>query len=126
MFRHSDLVEFVGRAADAEGLRDLYVGCQSAFTDWPGLSEDETWRGVVEGATEGFALFLAIDGSKLSTADIADFASYTIDRGLFWVSVWGPDCERVHDIFDEVDVGEGLSVDDPVVVVNIALRRVTR
>ena len=30
-----------------------------------------------------------------------------LDAGLVVVCVWGPDCERVHDVFDEVYVGDG-------------------
>ena len=46
------------------------------------------------------------DATTLSAELIEEFASYCIDRGLFWVGTWGADCERVHDIFDRVGVAD--------------------
>ncbi len=30
-----------------------------------------------------------------------------IEHGAIWVCTWGTDCERIHDTFDEADVGDG-------------------
>ncbi len=38
---------------------------------------------------------------------IARVAGHFLASGLIQVCVWGPDCQRVHDIFDEVHVGDG-------------------
>lgn len=56
-------------------------------------------------------------GRTSETTDaISALADTCIAKGLFWLSAWGPDCERVHDIFDEVDVErlEGAAVYDVV------------
>lgn len=52
-------------------------------------------------------LLIAADANMISVDIIAAIAEQYIDAGLIYVCVWGPDCERVHDIFDEVHVGDG-------------------
>jgi hypothetical protein len=52
-------------------------------------------------------LLIAADASNISVDTISTVAQRFIDSGLIQVCVWGPDCERVHDIFDEVHVGDG-------------------
>lgn len=51
--------------------------------------------------TAHFVLFLACDSSILTTDAIYNFASRIIELGAVSVCVWGKDCERAHDIFDE-------------------------
>ena len=51
-----------------------------------------------------FVLLLACDARLIETSAIATFASSMIDQGVAYLCAWGPDCERVHDIFDEVHV----------------------
>lgn len=48
-----------------------------------------------------FVLLLAIDGSALEDERMSLIAQNLLSRGLVYVCVWGPDCERVHDLFDE-------------------------
>jgi hypothetical protein len=52
-------------------------------------------------------LFIAGDFSALSPDDIGRTAEKFLDKGLRYLCAWGPDCKRVHDIFDEVYVGDG-------------------
>jgi hypothetical protein len=54
-------------------------------------------------------LFIAADARGVHTETIARVAERCLASGLVYVCVWGPDCERVHDIFDEVHVGDGSS-----------------
>ena len=49
-------------------------------------------------------LFLAMNARPMSTIEISDIANWALDQGAVYVCVWGPDCERVHDIIDEVIV----------------------
>ena len=49
-----------------------------------------------------FALFLAMDGRKEVIGDLGEIPRKLIDQGLAYLCAWGDDCERVHDIFDEV------------------------
>jgi len=99
-------MELLGHLVDEDGEADLYVALVPSFGEWPRLAADPTWKATVEESPAGFALFVACDATALSAELIGDFASYCIDHGLFWVSTWGADCERVHDIFDEVDTAQ--------------------
>ncbi len=47
-----------------------------------------------------FALFLACDARELPADAIHGLARSLISQGLVYFCVWGPDCRRVHDIFD--------------------------
>ena len=103
---HPLVVECLGRCVDEDGERELYVASVPSFNEWRCLVSEPAWAAVVEEPGAGFALFLACDATELNAELIEEFASYCIGRGLFWVSTWGPDCERVHDIFDRVDIAQ--------------------
>lgn len=53
-------------------------------------------------------LFLAVDARGIPSDVVGRIAERLLASGVVWVCVWGPDCERIHDIFDEVHVGDGL------------------
>ncbi len=61
-----------------------------------------------------FRLFIAGDVTRASTELISEFACSALKSGMVYFCAWGPDCERFHDIVDEVvvedDIGEGLFV----------------
>jgi len=69
-----------------------------------------------------FRLFVAANVSDISVDTISDFASAALSKGMVYFSAWGRDCERFHDIVDEVivedDLGErrfvGPTADDAV------------
>lgn len=69
-----------------------------------------------------FRLFVAADTSEVSVDAVSEFASAALSRGMVYFCAWGPDCERLHDIVDEViakdDLGErrfvGLTPNDVV------------
>jgi hypothetical protein len=44
------------------------------------------------------------DASSLSAEVIGEAAAQLLEAGLMYLCAWGPDCERVHDIFDEMEV----------------------
>ena len=52
-------------------------------------------------------VLIAADASRVSADAVSRAADYLLSAGLVFVSVWGPDCERVHDIFDAEYVGDG-------------------
>jgi len=52
-----------------------------------------------------FACLLAWDARDVEAKRIASLARKLLDSGAVYVCVWGPDCERVHDIVDEEDIG---------------------
>ena len=57
-------------------------------------------------AGKHFALFLAWDARAVPGETIFTFAQKLIRAGLSYIVAWGPDCERVHDIFDDADIAE--------------------
>jgi hypothetical protein len=68
--------------------RALYL---SAIAEWPArLAEPEPC----------FVLFLALDASELASEVVRAFADKIAAQGVGYVCAWGPDCSRVHDIFD--------------------------
>ena len=89
-----------------DGERELFVASVPSFDDWRRLAADPVWATTVEEPGHGFAFLVACDATTLSAELIEEFASYCIGRGLFWVSTWGADCGRVHDIFDRVGIAQ--------------------
>jgi hypothetical protein len=57
-----------------------------------------------------FRLFVAANITDVSTEMVSDFALAALNQGMVYFCSWGPDCERFHDIVDEVlvedDIGE--------------------
>src|SRR6266511_4271195 len=66
------------------------------------LSDDWTWP--PEAGIEWFTAFIAADATKVTVDAVTSLATGMLSHRCAYVSVWGPDCERVHDIFDEVYV----------------------
>jgi len=52
-------------------------------------------------------LLIVADSKDVPSGIVGDLAEHLFAGGLTYVCVWGPDCERVHDIFDETHVGDG-------------------
>jgi len=57
--------------------------------------------------SEHTVLLIVGDARDVSTDSIAQVAQRLLEAGLIWICAWGPDCQRVHDVFDEVHVGDG-------------------
>jgi len=104
-------MESLGDVTDDEGERILYLAQLPSLDGWERLRADPMWSSVVERPGDGFALFLACDATTLPGDLIAAFAGYCVCRGLFWVSTWGPGCERVHDLFDRADLARNEPTD---------------
>lgn len=94
-------VEFVLRERDNGVERYLYVVTIPVLEEWPTATAADEWS-VPE--SERFALLLAMDASGVDAGVIGELAGWCIERGLFAASLWGTECERVHDVFDEMDV----------------------
>jgi hypothetical protein len=56
-----------------------------------------------------FRLFVAADITSVSVDVISEFASAALSRGMVYFCAWGRDCERFHDIVDEVIVEDELA-----------------
>src|SRR5882672_9273617 len=48
-----------------------------------------------------FACFIAWDARLASTDAVSALIKRLLDAGAAYISAWGPDCARVHDIADE-------------------------
>lgn len=53
-----------------------------------------------------FACLLAVDARSVPSDELSAFCSHLIGLGCAYFCVWGPDCERVHDIMDEEVIGD--------------------
>jgi hypothetical protein len=58
--------------------------------------------------TKRLRLFVAADVTELSADALADFAWAALCSGMVYFCAWGRDCERFHDIVDEVVVQDAL------------------
>jgi hypothetical protein len=63
-----------------------------------------------------FALLFAVDAKALNDQEILDAAAKLVEKGLVVLCAWGPDCERVHDLFDKAarEKNDALTGDDVV------------
>ena len=64
-----------------------------------------------------FACLLAWDASQASADEIRSVGQKLIEQGAAYFVLWGADCERVHDLVDEVEaLREEANSDDPSVI----------
>ena len=63
-----------------------------------------------------FVLFLAWDASGATDEEILAVARILLSKGLAYLVAWGPDCSRVHDIFDFACVEESSDPSESVVM----------
>jgi hypothetical protein len=71
----------------------------------------ENLPAAVQPPADKFGLLILADASQVSTDDIFRAAEKLIVKGLVYLSVWGKDCERVHDLFDDAELAP--SLDNP-------------
>jgi hypothetical protein len=55
---------------------------------------------ALESCSPHFILLLVLDASLIEDERISTSARLLLSRGLAGFSVWGPNCSRVHDLFD--------------------------
>jgi hypothetical protein len=53
-----------------------------------------------------YTCLCAMDATASTPGDLGTFCGYLLRSGCAYLCAWGPGCERVHDIMDEVIVGE--------------------
>jgi hypothetical protein len=58
-----------------------------------------------------FVLFLVWDARGASDETVLQFARALVAKGLVYLVAWGPDCERVHNLFDTIDAEENPETD---------------
>jgi hypothetical protein len=82
------------------------------------LRELNDWPIRLDLSSRHFGVLLICDGRKIQNSTVFTVAERIISQGLAYFCSWGPDCERIHDLFDEVLVGDGSAPphDDPIVM----------
>jgi hypothetical protein len=99
-------IERVGR--DDVSERDLFVLEAATVADVP----DQFSL-----SSKYFVCLLVWDAVTASVDEISSVARKLLDAGAVYISTWGQDCGRVHDIIDEVIVGpEPTDSEGPVVM----------
>jgi len=88
-------------------MRDIYL-C-------PSLTIDVLATKLVP-TSLNFGLLLAMDAQSVDRGQIEHLAEKMADKGLAYLCAWGPDCERVHDIFDEIEVQRDLEQENDNVI----------
>lgn len=78
------------------------------------LSEGADFAAEITVPDAPFALLVAADARSASDLELRAFARRLLQSGAITVATWGPDCERLHDAFD--DEREGFAPPDSVVM----------
>jgi hypothetical protein len=76
-----------------ESGRTMFLLELDSLEDWP--------EELKLAKSKQFVLFLATDAADLSGEDLTAFAVKVLDQGMVYLSTWGGDAERVHDVFEE-------------------------
>lgn len=76
--------------------RQLWMATVDEFADISALSFSPLGH---------FVCLIAADASSASVEGIYDASACLLDAGVSYICCWGPDCELVHDIFEEAEVG---------------------
>lgn len=71
--------------------REIYVCLAESIGDLPG---------EIRASSPSFGLLLALDAKALNDQEILGAAAKLVEKSLVVLCAWGPDCERVHDLFD--------------------------
>jgi hypothetical protein len=86
-----------GQQSAGSTFRTLYVAC---LNQWPTS---------IDLGVPRFRLFLACDATDVPEDALSAIAERALASGATYIVIWGPGCERVHDIFDEQDVAMRLA-----------------
>jgi len=76
-----------------ESGRTMFLLELDSLEDWP--------EELKLAKSKEYVLFLATDASDVHNDDLAAFANKVLDQGMVYLSSWGKDSERVHDVFEE-------------------------
>ncbi len=71
---------------------------------------------VLPFAFQSFVLFLGLDARSVSERVLHQSCTKLLKAGARFVSMWGPDCSRVHDAFDIAALELGLNNDNAVIM----------
>jgi hypothetical protein len=68
---------------------------------------DLKWPESLRLRKKRFRLFIAADSRGSSTDAVSQFVSGALQQGMVYCCLWGPGCERFHDIVDDVVAEDG-------------------
>jgi len=66
--------------------------------------------------SQHFVLMIVTDARQLPTQALLDLAKWALNKGAVYICAWGPDCERVHDLTDQVVVESNPNPSDETVI----------
>jgi hypothetical protein len=70
------------------------------------LDSWDDWPNDLTLTSDHFCLLLAANGQDVYANVISGLASSAINAGCAYLCAWGPECEFVHDVFDEAYLGD--------------------
>jgi hypothetical protein len=100
----SQLYSFLSAKRPGENMRMLWMGRSKTFNRSVHLIAAQDISSVSipdKGPQECFVCFVTLDSVPVTTARVYEFADRLLQAGCAYICVWGPDCERWHDIIDE-------------------------
>lgn len=65
------------------------------------LQQLSLWPEKISLPSRHFGVLLLCDGNAIPDSTVVNLASRMLSQGLAYLCAWGPDCERIHDLFDE-------------------------
>jgi hypothetical protein len=85
-------------------IRQLEIAARTVY--FMPLTELSDWPARIELSSRHFGVLLICDGRSIPNSTVFEVARRMVDQGLAYLCAWGPDSERIHDLFDEEIVGD--------------------
>jgi hypothetical protein len=76
------------------------------------IRDVDEWPDELPEPRPHFVVLLAMDATSTNDESIASLATKLISQGMVELHAWGPECNRIHDIFDRVEADRGVWTDD--------------
>ena len=64
------------------------------------------WPETITLPRKRFRLLVAADVKAVDADNLARFARSALEKGMVYFCAWGPDCERFHDVVDEIVIAD--------------------
>jgi hypothetical protein len=93
---------------------DEFPAKEVLFCAVPSLDELPS---ALDSLSSHFVLFIAADATSIAEQTILDAGEKLLSAGMVYACVWGPDCERVHDLLDAAILKNNPSESDADVVI---------
>ena len=93
-----------------ESGRTMHFLELDSLEDWP--------ERLAVGKSKHFVLFLALSAEELDDDEVAALAARCLEQGMVYLSVWGDQSERIHDLFEEASAERDPDADADTVVLS--------